>query len=220
MSYCEACRIRIKGQASHCPLCGAPLRGLPEGENVFPQVPLRYNQHVLYKVLGLISLLIALVLWLVKRSFPQSSISYWHILLTLGSFWSLVLAIIRKKRNLAKSVVYQLLLLSGFFLAWDFLSDHHLGWSLTAALPLLSCLAIVAIILRMLFVRYELGDYILYLLATALISPAALIFVAVFKLRPLWPAIVAAGLGALVFTLTLIFRHKLIFHELKTRFHL
>ncbi|MDO5016512.1 MAG: DUF6320 domain-containing protein [Eubacteriales bacterium] len=220
MSYCETCKISVKGKAKACPLCGAHLRGVPEGEDIFPWVPLRYNQHILYKVLGLISLLLAITLWLFKRIFPASSINYWHILLTVGSFWSLVLAMVRKRRNLAKSVLYQLLLLSGFFLAWDFLIDQRLGWSLTSALPLLSCLAIVAIILRMLFVRYELGDYILYLLATALISPAALIFVAVFGLRPIWPAIVAASLGALVFTLTFIFRHKLIFHELKTRFHL
>ncbi|MDO5033219.1 MAG: DUF6320 domain-containing protein [Eubacteriales bacterium] len=226
MAYCPECHIDIKGQRIYCPLCHAPLEDRDvssRGENLirdsYPLIPLRYNQHLLAKVFAALSLGLLLFLWLLSLRRPDLGLSWLHIALALLGFWSLATAVVKKRRNLAKSVLYQLAILSCFSLAWDYLSAWE-GWSVTYAIPLLSALALVAILVSMLLVRYQLGDYILYLLATSLLSLLPLLLLAFFQLEPWWPAIASAVAGALVFLLTLGLRYKLIIFELKVRFHI
>lgn len=226
MAYCPACKIEVKGQRIYCPLCHEPLeerltskRGEDLQEDSFPLTLLRYNQHLLFKVFAGISVCLLGLIISLRVLWPNLGLNWLHTALILAGFWSLGLALVRKRRNLAKSVLYQLAILSLLVLAWDYLSGWW-GWSIIYAIPLFSGLAVVAILLSMLLVRYQLGDYILYLLATSLVGLIPLLLLALSDLEPWWPAITSAAACGLVFLLTVIWKHKLILFELKVRFHL
>lgn len=222
MRYCSECKVNIRGDLQFCPLCEHPLDDVPSEQvngQPFPYVPLRFHQNKLTLILVFVSVGVVALLFTIQAIFPRLGLDWIHIVLTIIALWTLVIAIVRKRRNIAKAIVYQQALLSIFSLAWDYLGDQIINRSLTYALPLISFLALIAISLSMVFVRYELGDYILYLLATALVSLIPLILNIIFEGRPLWPAIITASLGALVFIVTLIVRRTLIIHELKKRFH-
>lgn len=226
MAYCPHCKIEVKGQRISCPLCQEVLEDRPlsqSGEDLtqdsFPLIPLRYNQHLVFKVfMGLSAILLGILLAM-RLAWPDIGLSWIHAALILAGFWSLGLALIRKRRNLAKSVLYQLAILASLALAWDYLTGWQ-GWSIVYAIPLFAGLAVIAILVTMLLVRYELGDYILYLLATSLIGILPLLLLAWSDLQPVWPAALSASLCGLVFALTVALKYRLIVFEIKVRFHI
>ncbi|HHU53737.1 MAG TPA: hypothetical protein GXZ43_06670 [Clostridiaceae bacterium] len=246
MKYCNSCKIKIKGSPRVCPLCKEPAvdaitkfskeestkAGTKNAElsevnsieadgsfDPFPIVPLHYKQYTLLTVLSAISIFVYVIMWLIYLKFPESGLLPRYIFFALVSLWLLVSAIVRKRRNVAKSILYQFNILSVLLLLLDKLSDWS-GWSITYAIPLLVCVALFAIIIAIGFIQKEFGDYVLYLGAVAIAGLIPLLFIIFGWVDVLWPSILSIALSSIMLILLIIFRYRLIVHELKKRLHL
>lgn len=242
MRYCKECSVKIKGNPTDCPLCKnhtseLPLhlgslensvyfngqKFLPKNRGLdkdpFPIVQLRYKQYTLLKVLLFVSFIIYSILLLIHFLFRNSGLRASYIFAGLGSLWLLVLTIVRKRRNVGKSILYLLSLISGLLVLWDKLTIWH-GWSLTYAIPALIGIALLAILIAVGYIQQELGDYILYIGAVAIIGLVPLLFIILGWVYVLWPSIVSISLSILMLIYLLAFRHRLIAHEIVKRMHM
>ncbi|NLJ71044.1 MAG: hypothetical protein GX328_06245 [Clostridiaceae bacterium] len=185
----------------------------------FPVVPLYFKQYTLLTVLTVISVIVYGIMLLIYLNFPESGLLPRYIFFALLSLWLLVSAIVRKRRNVAKSILYQLNIISLLLLLLDKISNWS-GWSITYAIPLLACVALFAIMIAIGFIQKEFGDYVLYLGAVAIVGLIPLLFIIFAWVDVLWPSILSISLSSLMLTLLIIFRYRLIVHELKKRLHL
>lgn len=185
----------------------------------FPIVPLRFKQYTLLTVLTIISVIVYGVMLLIYLKFPKSGLLPRYIFFALLSLWLLVSAIVRKRRNVAKSILYQLSILSLLLLLLDKISTWS-GWSITYAIPLLACVALFAIMIAIGFIQKEFGDYVLYVGAVAIVGLIPLLFIIFGWVDVLWPSILSVTLSSIMLVLLIIFRYSLIAHELKKRLHL
>ncbi|NLM19476.1 MAG: hypothetical protein GX217_05570 [Clostridiaceae bacterium] len=227
MKFCNACKVNIKGSTQTCPLCKQPTVDLTEIKSAkndssfdpFPIVPLRFKQYTLLTVLTVISVVVYGIMLFIYLKFPESGLLPRYIFFALLSLWLLVLALVRKRRNVAKSVLYQLNIISLLLLLLDKLSTWS-GWSITYAIPLLACVALFAIMIAIGFIQKEFGDYVLYLGAVAIVGLIPLLFIIFGWVDVLWPSIISIVLSSIMLILLVIFRYRLIVHELKKRLHL
>lgn len=185
----------------------------------FPIVPLYFKQYTLLIVLTVISVIVYGIMFLIYLKFPESGLLPRYIFFALLSLWLLVLAIVRKRRNVAKSILYQLNILSFLLLLLDKISTWS-GWSITYAIPLLACVALFAIMIAIGFIQKEFGDYVLYIGAVAIVGLIPLLFIIFGWVDTLWPSILSVTLSSIMLILLTIFRYRLIAHELKKRLHL
>ena len=245
MKYCNSCKNKNKRFARACPLCKEPAvdaitifkrridkAGTKNAElsevnsieadgsfDPFPIVPLYFKQYTLLIVLTVISVIVYGIMFLIYLKFPESGLLPRYIFFALLSLWLLVLAIVRKRRNVAKSILYQLNILSFLLLLLDKISTWS-GWSITYAIPLLACVALFAIMIAIGFIQKEFGDYVLYIGAVAIVGLIPLLFIIFGWVDTLWPSILSVTLSSIMLILLTIFRYRLIAHELKKRLHL
>lgn len=185
----------------------------------FPIVPLHFKQYTLLTVLTVISVIVYSIMLIIYLKFPESGLLPRYIFFALLSLWLLVSAIVRKRRNVAKSILYQLNIISLLLLLLDKLSSWS-GWSITYAIPLLICVALFAILIAIGFIQKEFGDYILYVGAVAIVGLIPLLFIIFGWVDILWPSILSITLSSIMLILLILFRYRLIVHELKKRLHL
>lgn len=217
MRECEHCQVTIKGDWETCPLCHQELDVTQKvSDNPYPDVPLKYNRQRGLKVLTAISILI------VFASYPIALIWQGRFEGLQGAFigiitmWLVALILIRKRRNLAKSILYLLVFLSLVCVYMDYLMGWS-SWSTTYAVPIMCNSAIVGMLASVQFVKIRVGDYILYLMAAGLLGliPALfLLFHWVYNPIPAWTSII---LSLIMLALILFFQGKEMIKELHKR---
>ena len=69
----------------------------------------------------------------------------------------------RKRRNFAKSILWQVAFVSAIALLWDFFTGFH-GWALDYVLPILCVSAMISIVLLANICKLHVQDYIIYLI--------------------------------------------------------
>lgn len=179
MNYCSQCGVRIKGEWTECPLCHQPVEvtHLKKDVSPYPNVPLLFNKKKVFKRLMLVSLLIILGFFIVEFFFPSPMTTLQMALFGIMSLWLVVLIIIRKRRNIAKGILYLIVLLSIICVYLDYVAGWT-AWSTTYAIPMICFFAIAAMFVAVRIVRLKVGDYILYLLTASLLGlvPAAFLF--------------------------------------------
>ncbi|MBM6614774.1 hypothetical protein JTF06_07700 [Desemzia sp. RIT804] len=172
MKYCPHCQVNVKGEWAKCPLCQQSLAATETLENVpspYPDIPLRFSKKKAFKWLTLSSLLI-IVGFFVGGFFFPSPMSVWQMsLFGIISLWLVVLIIIRKRRNIAKGIVYLIVFSSLICFYLDYLAGWN-AWSTTYAIPIICSFATVAMFFAVRIVRLKVGDYILYLLTATLLG--------------------------------------------------
>ncbi|MDN6626112.1 MAG: zinc ribbon domain-containing protein, partial [Pisciglobus halotolerans] len=177
MAECPCCNTTIKGDWNNCPLCGHELFDCKEDKlaDPYPLIPLRYNRSKVVSMLMVSSIIIGIIflvieaLWLDHRQGLQLSI------FGIVSLWTVVYVIIRKRRNVAKSVLYLIFIASLISIYLDYTTKWS-GWSLTYAIPIICIFSIIAMYISVKFVNLEVGDYIMYLLLATLIGLVPTLF--------------------------------------------
>lgn len=221
MRHCEQCRVDIKGDWDVCPLCHDPLETESDAAepNPYPDIPLRFNKHQGTRLLTVISFILIVGSFFVELLLSGDMTGLRLLLFGVMSMWLVVLIIVRKRRNIAKGIVYLIVSVSFLCVYWDYKSGWS-GWSTTYAVPIVCSFALVAMFIAVRFVRLEVRDYILYVLAAALIGllPAlSLFFGWVTQTLPSW---LSVGLSAAMLVLILIFQGGDILEELEKRMHI
>ncbi|MDO4273884.1 MAG: DUF6320 domain-containing protein [Eubacteriales bacterium] len=127
--------------------------------------------------------------------------------------WILVTVAYKKRRNILKNEMWQLLLVSGIGVLWDVFTGWH-GWSVDFVIPLAS-LGVLTTIPVIAKVRHlETAEYLFYLIQAALFGliPIILMFTGVVKIP--YPSIICAGISFLVLMGLLLFSREDMMREI------
>lgn len=221
MRRCTECAVDIEGAWNRCPLCGTSLSG-PATANPFPAIPLRFSRRRILRVLFLASILVILGSFLAQLLFTRDSTdiglirSAW---LGVSAMWLVVVMAVRKRRNVAKSTVYLVILVALVCVYWDYLTGWH-GWSVTYAVPIVCASSIVAVLIAVWAMRMEVGDHIVYSALTVLLGLAPIMFLFFEWVTNPLPSAVCGVLSIVSLAVLYLTRGPEIRHELGKRLHL
>ena len=219
MKSCPECHVTIKGNWTHCPLCGSSLNEIKESKKIldpYPRVPLQFNRRRAFQFLRLLTILSILFIFIAELVFSSDRSRIEYVILAMISTWAAVAIFIRKKRNIAKGIVYLILFLSLFSLYFDRLNGWT-GWSLSYAVPIVCSACLVAMLISIKVIRLDVHDYILYLQLAAILGTIPFLFLVFNWTTVLWPSVLSISLSVLMFFSFLFAHWQTIFNELKKR---
>lgn len=217
MRKCDNCQVEIKGNWELCPLCELPLDlSQKVVSSSYPDVPMKYNRRSITKWLLTLSIVIIFVtlalglIWQGRIQWLQAS------LFGVVTMWLAVLIILRKRRNVAKSILYLLITLSLLCIYLDYLIGWT-GWSTTFAVPIICSASISGLFIASHFMKMRISDYVLYLVAAAMLGLVPILFLIFNWVETVIPSWISIGLSALMLTIISIFRGSEILRELQKR---
>ena len=220
MEYCTHCKLEIRGSRGECPLCKNQLPADESGaEAAFPQVPLKYENNILIRMLAFSSV-IALVLSFVIHILLPTTVN-WPIFMLLGlaSMWLIILLLLWKRHNLTKNIVWFVGLAAGLSLFWDWRTDWR-GWSLEYVIPAVCVAANLAMYVSAKLLRLSVRDYILYFMLGALFGIVPLLFIYLDWVNVIYPSVISVGVNIIFLSAILIFQGGNIKSELSKKMHL
>lgn len=217
MRKCDNCQVEIKGNWELCPLCELPLDlSQKVVSSSYPDVPMKYNRRSITKWLLTLSIVIIFVtlalglIWQGRIQWLQAS------LFGVVTMWLAVLIILRKRRNVAKSILYLLITLSLLCIYLDYLIGWT-GWSTTFAVPIICSASISGLFIASHFMKMRISDYVLYLVAAAMLGLVPILFLIFNWVGTVIPSWISIGLSALMLTIISILRGSEILRELQKR---
>lgn len=218
MSCCLECKVDIEGHWTNCPLCGQSLQCTNEKirPNPYPPIPLRFNRDKGLRLLTIFTIISGLLFLGIEEIWLDRSQGIQLAVFGIVSLWTVVYTLIRKRRNIAKSILYLLILASFIGIYLDYLLGWN-GWSTTYLIPVICIFANLALTISIKIIFPEVGDYILYLLIVTILG----FFPAIFLLfnwttNPI-PALLSMSISAVVFVVLVITHWKVIFYEWQKR---
>lgn len=221
MRHCSNCQVDILGDWDTCPLCHNPVRtqGIDVQDSPFPDITLRFHKYLAVKILTFLSVISVALSFIIYRIWPIQT--NWPLLVLFGliSMWLIVGSIIQKRRNIAKSIVYQIALLSLLGVLWDYYIGWS-GWSVNYAIPIICSSALAAMFVSVRVVKLVVGDYVLYLLIAALLALIPLLFILFGWISQIIPSFISVCLSVVMLAAILIFRGREIAAELQKRMHI
>ena len=216
MNYCPACHIAVEGDWKVCPLCNQALEqktGKVE-PNPYPPIPLRFNKKK--GLLMIFTIVIGLLFIGIEEIWLDQSQGLKLAVLGIVSLWTVVYTLIRKRRNIAKSILYLLVIASVISIYLDYLLIWN-GWSTTYVIPVICIFADLALSISVKIIFPEVGDYILYLLIVVILGffPAVFLFFN-WTTNPI-PSLLSMAISAIMFIVLFVSHRKVILHEWEKR---
>ncbi|WP_114855172.1 DUF6320 domain-containing protein [Brachybacterium sp. YJGR34] len=221
MRRCPACAVDVEGTWARCPLCRGDLTG-EAAPGPRPDVPLRFSRRRVLRALFLVSLGVIALSFLAQLLFrpgPEGIGVLRSLWLGIAALWLVVLMAVRKRRNLAKSIVYLVILVSGVSVYWDYLSGWT-AWSLTYEVPILCAASVIGLLVTARVTRMKLEEYLVYSGLTVLLGLTPIVFLALGWVTTPLPSAICGALCVVAVALLLTVRGAAVRHELAQRLHL
>lgn len=218
MRTCRRCAVRVEGTWSQCPLCGQPIEGSAVPSS-FPDVPLRFSRRRVLRALFLMSLAVIGASLLVQLLFLRDLGGFRLVWFGVVSMWLVVLMAVRKRRNIAKSTVYLVIVIGLICGYWDYLEGWS-GWSVTYAVPIVCGCSLLALLIIVRVTRIEVGEHIVYSGLAILLGLVPLIFLALGWVTTPLPAVISGALSLFALLAVGVLRGGDVRHELAKRLHL
>lgn len=133
--------------------------------------------------------------------------------------WILTSVGYKKRRNLLKNALWQLVLISIGLIIWDFATGWR-GWSLDIALPAAIVLTLVTMIALIACFGMDSPEYMIYVLACTLLGFLPFILSLCHLIHFQIPMIICAGVSALSLAAFVIFQWSAVKNELVKKFHI
>ena len=117
MQYCRRCKAWIENPSRRCPLCQGVLEGEPEPEGqLFPDVTRTTSgMEFGFRVFTFVCVALAVVGCAANMIFLSQVFWGGFVAVAVGCMWVLTAVGLRKRRNLLKNTLWQMVLLSGTF---------------------------------------------------------------------------------------------------------
>ena len=220
MMYCEKCKVSVTDELSQCPLCRDDLiETKDEKRIVFPNIPFIYHRYNLFfRILLFVSVSLAVVAVAVDMLMPGD---IWWSILVVGAIlclWLCLWLAIKKRNNLPKGMLYQVVLLSSICVIWELLAGWR-GWSINFVIPALCTAVMIALPILATILEWEIRDLMLYMIIDEIFAvlPLLLLIFGVVTVR--FPSVICVVVSIISTCALIIFRGEEIAAELKRRFH-
>ncbi len=220
MRYCHHCNAPNRGEWDQRPLCQTTLDEAadPVLPDPYPKIPLRFNKEIVWKYLTLISFVLIIAFLLIELIWIGRMENLQLALFGIMSMWLSVLILIRKRRNIAKGIVYLIVSLSLLCIYLDYLSGWS-GWSTTYAVPIICSFAIISLYIAVRLVNLGVRDYVLYLLTAALLGLLPALFLTLDWVTTPLPSSLSVMMSAVTLVIILLYHGGEIWRELEKRMH-
>ncbi len=222
MLRCEHCKVDLPGDQKRCPLCRNKPSGTPDGaENPFPCIPDEKwtVSRTLIVWIAFASVCAAAVCITVNTIIPADG--WWSLFVIAGiaSLWGDFLIMIKKRRNLPKNILWQVIAVSVIAIIWDLITGFK-GWSLDYVLPIISSCAMTAMMVIAKTRRLDTQDYILYLAIDCILGIVCFVLLLTGAVRIVIPSAVSFGISIIFMAFLLFFEGKALWAEIQRRLHL
>ena len=219
MKYCEKCKVNIRGNVEHCPLCQHELNGA-SCERMFPVINLPYKRYTfVVKLLILITVTVGIISFGINLIIPSSG--WWSAFVVLGilCFWISFTLAIKKRSNISKAITYQAVAVSAISIFWDIITGWH-GWSLDYIFPILCVMTMASMSIIVKATNIPVGDYILCMIADSIFGIAPIIFYLCNLLNVIIPSIICFCASVVSLTAIILFEGRSIKDEITRKFHI
>lgn len=224
MKTCPNCKASVKGEWTSCPLCETFLMESKKDQEIeessFLRLPLTFNRQQAIKIYLRISLVLVFIYFIAHYIWSFQFFGLEYVLFGLFITWTLFVIFLRKRRNIAKVILYFLIFISMVTIYFDYVNDGWIGWSITFVVPILSVSALLAILISVLVVRLRFEDYILYLQLAALVGLVPLVFLIMGWVGHPLPSVLSVIFSLVMFVTLLIRYRKQMISELQKRMHI
>ncbi len=219
MQYCEHCRVNIRDKKQKCPLCQNPLPSPSEDiRPIFPDVPIKYDSHMAFKILIFLSITIMVSSFAIYMLFPVSVNWPKYVILTVMCIWLILYVAIKKRKNIAKSMIWLVGVISLIAVFWDWLTGWR-AWSINYGIPLICVAAMAVLFITAKVMNLKAKDYLFYLLLDILYGFVPIIFILFGWVNVLYPSIICIAFSIISFAALLLFQGDNIKYELDKRMH-
>lgn len=221
MNYCEKCRVHVEGNRAACPLCqGGLSRYDGNDRESFPYIPnMLHGSGLFFRILMLISVIGTAVCVLVNLMVPQYGWWSAFVLLGLVCLWVSIAVAVKKRRNIAKNLLYQVVVVSVLCLLWDWLTGWH-GWALDYVIPITCGAALLVLFVVTKVMKRYIEDHVVYLLLGALFGIVPIIFLLTGTIRVILPSLICIAVSVTFTAVLILFENDSLKKELRRRLHL
>ena len=133
--------------------------------------------------------------------------------------WISLFAIIRKKSNIPKAIVWQVVLLSVLSVLWDW-SMGWLGWSLDFVIPSVCFGAMVVMAIAAKILKIGVRDLIVYLSIDIIFGFIPIIFILTGVLNVIFPSVICVATSAISLAALILFEGDNMKAELNRKMHI
>ncbi|NLL01083.1 MAG: hypothetical protein GX271_10540 [Clostridiales bacterium] len=221
MQNCIHCKVRIKGEHIVCPLCAGILedKGNPK-EDVYPHIPTIYQEFNMFiRILILVSIIGVVASIAVNMIFTKES--FWSLLVAAGvmSMWISLFFIIRNRNNIAKTILWQVGIISVLSVIWD-RSMGWYNWSIDYVIPTVCVLAMIVMAVGAKILKIGVRDLIIYLLIDAIFGFIPAIFILFGWVNVLFPSVICVAVSIISLSALILFEGDNMKTELNKRMHI
>ena len=219
MKYCEKCKVSVRGDRKRCPLCNAVLVGeaVPGG---FPQLPNGMHRRRLWtSILALVSVAACVVCLLLNYLHRESGLWSLFVLGGVLCMWLTLGLALYKQRNVPKTLVWEVFLVSALSVVWDYATDWR-AWSINYVIPIVCMGAMVTLVFMFRLFNVSSGSLIVYLLVDALLGILQMVLLLTGFITVPLPSILCVGLSLIMLAAMLIFKGRNVKKELRRRLHM
>jgi len=222
MILCNHCKVYIRDGKNKCPLCGNILSqkdNESKEEAIYPEIPPSYERHLAIRILIFISVVAVVISYIIYSLFPTKV--NWPMLVLLGvaSMWLSITYVLRKRSNITKTIMWQVVIMSLLSILWDWKIGWR-GWSLDYAIPFLCIAAIIVMYVTAKAMRLGTGYYIAYFLLGGLFGIIPGLFILLDLVKVNYPSIISVAVSIIFLSAIIIFQGEKILSELQKRMHI
>ncbi len=220
MQYCKHCLVHIRGNNKKCPLCNniLPAEG-QDDEEIFPQIPPAYERHLAIRIMVFISVIVVVISFVLHNIYPLEINRPMFVVFGLLSMWLSLIAVIRKRHNITKTIMWQVTIVSVLAVFWDWRTGWR-GWSLDYAIPIACVTAMFVMYVTAKIMKLSIRDYITYFFLDGLFGILPILFILFDWVNVIYPSLISVGISIIFLSAILIFQGENIKVEIKKRLHI
>ena len=221
MQYCNHCKVYIRENSETCPLCGnmLPSQSNAEKNKFFPEIKPFFKKNLTMKIMIFISITSIVVSFAIDMIFPSRINWPLLFLFALASVWLSLYFILKKRHNISKKIIWQVMIVSVLSLFWDWKIGWR-GWSIDFVIPITYIVAMVVMYITSKIMRLSTSHYITYGLLGSLFGIIPLLFILFRWNKVRYPSIMCVAISIIFLSAMIIFHGSDIKLELKKRTHL
>ena len=223
MKYCSQCKIKIVSEDDRCPLCqNKVMRVIRENEtseSAFPHIPdLTERYQFMLRIMVFLSFVVIVISCTINFLIPSKG--WWSLFVVAAviCIWVSLGIAFKKRKNISKNIIWQMLLLSVISLLGDWFTGGR-GWSINYVLPVLYMSVMLVLVVVNKVLKLAIEDYMVYTLLGGFFGIIPVLFLVSGILNNIYPSLFCVSGSIIFLSAILVFRGGDMIGELKRRFH-